>query len=294
MSEARLDTLLRQSHELLDSAIEETERTHRVAGIVIMFSGGNDSTCLAHMFRGRATHAAHCNTTIGIEETRQFVRDTCKSWNLPLIEKFPREGESYRDLVLGRSRARSGPNKGRIKFAGFPGPASHTIMYNTLKQRSMEAVRNQLVDNPRKERVIFLSGIRNSESARRASHPAMWRSGSIVWVQPIGPYTKLDLNAYRRRFPDVPRNEVADLLHMSGECLCGAFAHAGELDEIAEWFPETVAEIRQLEKECLETGLAPPERCRWGWGPDRERASGPTGVMCSACDDRWEQQQLFG
>jgi 3'-phosphoadenosine 5'-phosphosulfate sulfotransferase (PAPS reductase)/FAD synthetase len=287
----RLPMLLAQSHGILDDAIKRIERTHRLAGIVILFSGGNDSTVLAHMFRKRATVAAHANTSIGIEQTRQFVRDTCGAWELPLIEKHPKPGETYRDLVLGRSLARSGPNKGRIKWAGFPGPAGHRVMYNTLKQRAMEAVRNDLITNPRKERVIFLSGVRNSESSRRSNRPTMWREGSVVWVQPLGAWNRLDLNDYRRANPDVPRNEVADLLHMSGECLCGAFAHAGELDEIREWFPEVAAEIRVLESEVLATGLVPPERCRWGWGAGKESAAGPTGPMCSTCDARWEASQ---
>jgi 3'-phosphoadenosine 5'-phosphosulfate sulfotransferase (PAPS reductase)/FAD synthetase len=286
----RLDLLLPQSHAILDQAIAATERTHRVVGIVVLFSGGNDSTVLAHMFRDRATHAAHANTSIGIERTRQFVRETCAGWGLPLIEKHPRPGETYRDLVLGKAVARTGPNKGRVMWAGFPGPAGHRIMYRSLKERAMEAVRNDLVKNPRQERVIFLSGIRNSESARRANRPTVHRNGSVVWVQPLGAWSKLDLNAYRRRFPEVPRNEVADLLHMSGECLCGAFAHADELDEIGYWFPDVAAEIRELEAECLATGLAPPGRCRWGWGADIEKPSSATGPMCSSCDARFESQ----
>lgn len=35
------------------------------------------------MMLGTATHAVHANTGIGIERTRQFVRDTCATWNLP-------------------------------------------------------------------------------------------------------------------------------------------------------------------------------------------------------------------
>jgi 3'-phosphoadenosine 5'-phosphosulfate sulfotransferase (PAPS reductase)/FAD synthetase len=57
------------------------------AGWCILFSGGNDSTVLAHMMRHRAQYAIHANTTIGIEATRQFVRDTCAGWELELLER---------------------------------------------------------------------------------------------------------------------------------------------------------------------------------------------------------------
>lgn len=291
--EERIGELTAQAHALLDTAIErEVQAAERsLAGIVVLFSGGNDSTTLAHLFRGRATHAAHANTGIGIEQTRQYVRDTCAGWGLPLIEKYPEPGATYRDLVLGQCRARTGPNAGTVLWpGGFPGPASHYMMFQRLKERAMEKVRNELVKKPHRERVIFLAGRRADESERRkrlANMDPIERKGSTVWVSPLVGWTKLDLNAYRRVHPDVPRNEVSDLLHMSGECLCGAFAHAGELDEIADWFPEVAAEIRDLEAEVLASGVAPPERCRWGWGAGKEQPS-KSGPMCDSCDERFK------
>ncbi|MDP9611527.1 phosphoadenosine phosphosulfate reductase family protein [Streptomyces demainii] len=291
--EERIAALTTQAHAILDQAIErEVLADNRtVAGVVILFSGGNDSTTLAHLFKDRATHAAHANTGIGIEQTRQYVRDTCAAWGLPLIEKYPEPGATYRDLVLGQCKARTGPNAGTVLWpGGFPGPAAHWMMYQRLKERALEKVRADLVTNPYRERVIFLAGRRAEESGRR-KHLAVTgpveRRGSTVWVSPLVGWTKLDLNAYRRVHPDVPRNEVSDVLHMSGECLCGAFAHAGELDEIAEWYPETAAEIRALEAEVLAAGVAAPERCRWGWGAGKERPS-RVGPLCSSCDSRFQ------
>ncbi|MGV9850408.1 hypothetical protein ACWDWU_16805 [Streptomyces sp. NPDC003442] len=289
----RIAELTTKAHEILDEAIEREvlKDKRRVAGVVILFSGGNDSTTLAHLFKDRATHAAHANTGIGIEQTRQYVRNTCATWGLPLIEKYPEPGATYRDLILGQCKAHTGPNKGTVLWpGGFPGPASHWMMYQRLKERALEKVRADLVRNPFRERVIFLAGRRADESGRRkrlADKEPIERRGSTVWVSPLVGWTKMDLNAYRRVHPDVPCNEVSDLLHMSGECLCGAFAHSGELDEIAEWFPETAAEIRALEAEVLASGVAPPERCRWGWGADKERPS-KVGPLCSACDSRFE------
>lgn len=295
----RIDDLVAQAHTLLDEAIsrEVYEANRCLAGVVILFSGGNDSMTLAHLFKDRATHAAHANTGIGIEQTRQYVRDTCAAWGLPLIEAYPRLGETYRDLVLGRVRVQRGPSKGKRPYpGGFPGPAMHYLMFQRLKERALEQVRRELVEYPYQQRVIFLAGRRASESDRRkglALKDPIERKGSTVWVSPLVNWTKLDLNAYRRIYPDVPENEVSGLLHMSGECLCGSFAHADELEEIEYWFPEVAAEIRQLEKEVAEAGLdIPPERCKWGWGAGKETPS-KVGALCSSCDARFEQLSLI-
>ena len=124
-------------------------------------SGGNDSTVLAHLFRPEATHAAHANTTIGIAQTRDFVRSTCEEWGLPLIERTPpRESDHYRALVLDQ---------------GFPGPGHHFKMFQRLKERALRSIQKDLGGNPRTRRVVFLAGRRRSESQRRANVPAMER-----------------------------------------------------------------------------------------------------------------------
>jgi len=271
----RLDNLIANAHALLDSAIAEHVAGARreLAGVVILFSGGNDSTTLAHLFRERATHAAHANTGIGIEQTRQFVRDTCASWGLPLIEKCPPAGSTYRELVLDQ---------------GFPGPGHHWKMYQRLKERCLDAVRMDLISNPWRQRVVYLAGRRRDESKRRTNVPEVQRDGSVLWVSPLVDWTRADLNAYRRRFT-VPRNTVADLLHMSGECLCGAFAHRGELAEIGYWFPEVRAHIESLEADVRATGKHPEKRCAWGWGANSQVRPSKVGPLCSSCDARHEE-----
>lgn len=287
----RIAELTDSAHRILDEAIktEVTEAGRELAGVVILYSGGDDSTTLADVFRGRATHAAHANTGIGIEATRQFVRDTCAQWGLPLLEKHPLPGQTYRDIVLGRYRAMNGKQPWP---GGFPGPAAHFMMYRMLKERALRQVRRELVTNSRKQRVIFLTGVRTQESARRlmtttAAGPIR-REGSIVWVSPLIGWSKLDLNAYRRVY-DVPQNEVSALLHMSGECLCGAFAHHGELDEIEDWYPEMAAEIRALEAEVQALGVGDEAHCQWGWDKNRDREKpSKVGPLCNSCDERFQ------
>lgn len=248
-------------------------------GIVVLFSGGNDSTVLAHLMRERATHFAHCNTGIGIEQTRQFVRDRAAEWDKPLIEVSPPKGSTYREMVVAH---------------GFPGPASHWVMFRHLKERGMRQVQRDFIDHPRRQRVIFLSGIRRAESARRSERDDFHREGSIVWVAPLINWTNEDMNAYRAHFV-VPRNEVADLIHMSGECLCGAFAKKNELDEIGFFFPEVKAEIEAIQVEVRRAGNAPEQRCTWGWGADRPIPTRTkVGPLCSSCEYRQEALDFEG
>jgi 3'-phosphoadenosine 5'-phosphosulfate sulfotransferase (PAPS reductase)/FAD synthetase len=273
----RVLDLIKQANQILQDALNEHLAGRELAGVVLLFSGGNDSTILGHLFRHQATHAAHANTGIGIEQTRQFVRETCEVWELPLMEKHP--PKSYRDLVLeevdGHPR-------------GFPGPALHWLMYTRLKERCLDQVRRELVTNGRRQRVVFLAGRRRSESARRQNIALHERRDSVVWVSPLANWTKLDLGTYRQMFSDVPQNRVTDLIHMSGECLCGAFAAPGELEEIRFWFPEAAAQIDALAAELAAAGVGEP-RCRWGHGEGR--ASERQGLLCSSC--QLQQPDLF-
>lgn len=278
--EERVRLLVEQSHAILTAAIEchVLVDGRSLAGTVVLFSGGNDSTVLAHMLRCRSTHAAHANTTIGIEATREFVRATCRQWELPLLEFAPpRSTDRYEALVLEQ---------------GFPGPGHHFKMYQRLKERALEEVRRQLVADPYRERVVFLAGRRRTESKRRAQIPAAERRGSTVWVSPLVNWTKFDLITYRLMSGDVPVNEVSDLIHMSGECLCGSFARPGEREELEFWFPDFGRQIAELERMIAHREDIPGNRRTWGWGAYiREGKSPPpsaVGALCSSCDERLE------
>lgn len=276
--EYRVNLLIEDANLILDKALEVFVNADmkQAAGIVGLFSGGNDSTVMCHVMKDRLTHLGHANTTIGVEQTRQFVRETAYAWNIPLMEfKPPREVDRYRSLVLDQ---------------GFPGPGHHYKMYQRLKERGLNEMRRALVKN-RNQRVVFIAGRRREESKRRANVPEMERLGSMIWVSPMVHWSKIDLNTYRLMH-DVPVNEVTDLLHMSGECLCGSFAHSGELDEIEMWFPEVTQQIKNLESEIADRTDIPDKRKKWGWGANEKRKNDKVGALCSSCDSRWIQQEI--
>lgn len=280
--EDRVTRLVDRAHEILHEGIKRFERDRELTSVSILFSGGNDSTTVAHLFRDEATHAIHANTGIGIEQTRQYVRDICREWGLPLIEQHPPAGSTYDEFVLER---------------GFPGPGMHYWVYQRLKERCLDAARYDLgIANKRKIFGIYVAGRRRDESERRSMPgqvPLYEPDGSVVWVSPIAEWTKLDLSTYRLQEAaagrPVPRNETADLLHMSGECLCGAFAKKGELEEIAFWpqFAPAVEHIRWLESQIAHRTDIPDERKRWGYGAYRKstrRRRAKVGRLCASCE----------
>ena len=232
--------------EIIDAAITaHSSDRYPVRSVYALFSGGHDSlvsTAIAArhpLFAG----AVHINTGIGIEQTREFVRATCREQGWPLFEVRALEdcGQCYRSMVLDQ---------------GFPGPALHYKMFQRLKERPL---RHFIKRVPHPERTVLVSGRRLLESSRRSRTVKPHdRNRRMIFASVIYRWSALDVTDFIEQ-AGLRRNPVVDLLHMSGECLCGAFAQRGELDEIRAWFPEKAAEIEALEGEVRAHGFP------WGW-----------------------------
>ena len=254
---------------------------HRIVRRFVLFSGGNDSTSLVWAVHHRVDEIVHIDTTIGIPETQDHVRRVADQVGLPLT--IIRPPYTYEQLVTGTAPMKKDPT--RAVFSGFPGPAAHHIMFAWLKERALRTVQRAHVQNPRKERIIYVAGTRRAESARRARNVQEYdRVGSVMWVSPISNWSTRALNDYLTAY-EVPRNPVSDLIHMSGECLCGAYAHRDELEELRFWFPDVAARIDDLEAKVAGAGI---KRCKWGNGgrPPTEAELAKIGALCSSCDYR--------
>jgi 3'-phosphoadenosine 5'-phosphosulfate sulfotransferase (PAPS reductase)/FAD synthetase len=253
---------------IIDDAVAEHSPSHLFA----LFSGGHDSLCSTAIAAEHPafTAAVHINTGIGIGETREFVRETCSERGWPLIEMHP-DAKTYRDLVIEK---------------GMPeGPKSHSTCYFWLKQRQ---VRRLVAEHKRDwyDRILLITGIRKEESERRMtavmSVPVYHRRGIEVWVNPILDWTKSQCHDFMER-EELKRNPVVDLLHRSGECLCGALASRSELPDIEAWYPQAGKEIRSYEQLARDHGHLED---RWA-GPrltvsrDQMRFDLP---LCSSCE----------
>ncbi len=255
-SSVLLERKIQTAIERISSAIEAT----KPIAVFGLFSGGHDSvtaTTIASLHPS-FTSAVHVNTGIGVPRTRQYVRETAALKNWPLKEyeaaknvnaKGKPDPQIYRDLVLK---------------LGFPGPHGHQMMYARLKERCLRMLQREWKasgNKKRPRRVMYISGCRSDESRRRmANTDEVQIDGQRIWCAPIHDWNKSDCHALMERYA-VPRNPVVDLIHKSGECLCGAFAQKGELEELKLW-PETrpaYDEIMALQAEVIAAGLP------WGW-----------------------------
>lgn len=264
---------------ILRDAVEE----HQPVSILAGFSGGHDSLVATHLTMQvyPGAKAFHANTGIGVEKTREFVRETCEYFNWPLVEIRAKEdcGQDYDQLVIEQ---------------GFPGPGLHYKMYQRLKERPVRLAVAREKTN-RMDRVMIATGIRKDESQRRMGYDStiVDRIGSQVWVNPIFYFTSADKQAYIDRF-DLPRNPVVETLGMSGECKCGAYAHKGELDLTGIVDPGLRDRILALQDRVHEAGWP------WGWeeGPSRAMILEKHGQinafapMCVGCEKMHTDMEL--
>lgn len=234
-----LEEKLTEAEVVVREAIARYQPSH----VFVLFSGGHDSFSVTHFAieRWPRIPVVQLNTGIGLPKTRQFVQETAARQRWQLLEY--QTPVRYEEIVLRE---------------GFPGPPRHNIMYALLKERFLRQLVRTYKQH-RADRIMLISGVRQQESLRRMRHlKPLQQEGAKLWVAPFWKLSKLEVNEYlgSRR---LARSPVVDLIHKSGECLCGAFAKKGELKELSLWFPDTAAYIQELEQRVMRAGFP------WGW-----------------------------
>ncbi len=264
--------------------IAEATRIYRPVYMAGALSGGGDSiaACKVASLAPNFGSMFHCDTGVGLEATERYVEQVCKDQGWPL--------EVFKAAENCRHNGQADPQNyfQIVKENGFPGPAMHFKMYARLKQRQIEAWCRKHKKFRSREKVMLVSGRRMQESKRRERtteganniDPSCKR---LVWCNPLWDASKLDCQRIRE-FAGIEKSQVVHLIHMSGECLCGAFGHPNELAELKLWFPDDPTVKRLLSADAEEKAAG-----RWGWGaggPPKQRNCPvkKSGAMCSSCD----------
>lgn len=235
---------MREPLEIVTTAIER----YKPVAIRVGFSGGDDSLAVTDWMMNNipGCQPFHANTGIGIERTRQYVRDYCNRLGWPLTEIRAKEdcGQDYAELVKER---------------GFPGPDHHKKMYDRLKGRAVALMVRRL-KTQRADKVLIASGIRHDESLVRMGYAGREINtvGAQVWVNPLYWWTKSQRDAYIVE-RGLVGNPVTKELGMSGECGCGAFAQPGELKMWRRVDPDFGEYIDRLSDEAMARGFT------WAW-----------------------------
>jgi 3'-phosphoadenosine 5'-phosphosulfate sulfotransferase (PAPS reductase)/FAD synthetase len=310
-SDRPVEDAVAEAEAVLTGVISRHDPSH----VFALVSGGTDSLCVARLAsrHPRFTACAHVNTEIGVEETREYVRQLCREHGWPLLEyRAPRP--PFKDKG-GNPWGRPGQTayEAMVVRWGFPGPQGHTLMYNRLKERCLrQLVRDHQTPGCRlcgkgrrghgkpplsadhafePRRVVLVTGVRRKESRRRMGHiVAEQVEGRRVWCAPLVEWDDEDKRGYIAR-ERLQVNPVSKRLCISGECLCGAFSKPTELAEITHYYPDTAAYIRRLEAEVKAAGH---QRCRWGEKPPVKPRKGkgkaspeqPWLPLCHGCEER--------
>ena len=250
--------------------IVEKALAYNPVAIFAMLSGGDGSLGTTHwcMENIPGCEVLHINTGIGIERTRDFVRETCakQGWKLTEIRAKEDCGQDYEAIV---------------EEHGFPGPAGHQFMYARLKERCVEKVVRER-KTKRSDKVALFTGICHDDSVRRSGYGGREVNfkGAQMWVNPMY-WAGQSFIYHHLKQSGLARNPVAVELGMSGECLCGAYASKGELAIVRRVCPRSADRIEALQARVV-------DKHPWGWEGSPPTARDKATVemfqpMCTNC-----------
>lgn len=217
--------------------------------VYVLYSGGKDSGVLLHWaykqkipnFKG----ALAIDTTIHTPDWKNFIQENCdrNGYDLKIITR--KDKKTFEDCSL---------------FFGFGGPPAHNMIMRYLK---MDPLRSLEKDN-RQDNMLLLSGIRLDESDRRFG-TVKPISKDVAWFNaPLYNWS----NEYVMKYVEenrIQRSPSYETLHISGDCLCGCYAEAGEFDMIKTFYPDIARRIEVLQEKVREAG-----KKYYLWGNDEK------------------------
>ena len=241
------------------------------ATILLAFSGGNDSRCLAHVTKKLFTNSpfrielAAIDTQLGMDGWRESVLDFAKWIDLP-VTFWGGEGRKFYSEWVEKN--------------GWPGNVHHSIVQNRLKGRAYDkmykAGRTATPAVMRRDGVAvwILSGIRKYESQKRQRlvSPYSWREGAL-FINPLFYWHNEDVIDY------MIANDVPFSPFTQGDCKCGATVKnpTQELADMQKNAPELSGFLESLRPNCA-----------WKWGQFDRGAFDAAKAKAAGQGDLWQ------
>jgi len=207
--------------------------------VFVLFSGGKDSSAalgftkeylLAHG-DGRNLVALHAETTVGLPQTEQFVKDFCALTDVRL--EIIRPKEDYFSLA---------------RRWGVPRPKARWCCYH-LKIEPIKKYLQGFVD------FVVVDGIRREESRKRRAYPFTYQHPHFgLVIHPIIDWTEAQVDKFLRD-RGLPINPAYELGFGSWECWCGVYKRREEFVKLKETNPDFFMKLVKLESE-LASGFA--------------------------------------
>lgn len=264
--------------EKLTSAIQIIERAideHKPSSVYVAYSGGKDSAALLSLAvrSGFSDKAMSIDTGLGADGWLSMIEAHCRQWGVSL------------DITKGLGREWYTRNVLEYGF-GYT-PSHHVVYYRMLKQRAIERHLKSVKTHWR-DRILYLTGVRRSESRNRQSREETYRHGARVTASPLLYWNDADVERWLRHvWPDY-NNPFYELYGSSGDCYCG-WTNRNKTSEFASRSPCLYEYLSQLEGHAVENGL-------WGYDQTPETQISlqsedmPDDSLCRNC---YTQMRLF-
>jgi 3'-phosphoadenosine 5'-phosphosulfate sulfotransferase (PAPS reductase)/FAD synthetase len=176
---------------------------------------------------------------------------------------------------------------------GMPHASEHDQVFRYLKKKAMVGFVMSITKS--KQRVAFISGVRKKESNRREINAQIVcvdeDTPRIIWISPVYYWTTEQAYAFCAE-NDYKLSESYTALHLSGDCMCGAFSGREEVHLLKMFYPDTAAKIAAIEKVAFKGHKGKPG---WGNGESMTSVKSQTSLSarfgCAECQVRYDEVQ---